>query len=292
MDLWMMWTSRGVEGVGVKEFFGSDGLSRPSSAPDTPSLASAPVSANEVDIPRTALARIAVYDSLAAAPRVEDVAATDSRDFIEQVARQSYHAARDQGGVIPYTLIREIVENFIHARFAEVVVSIMDNGNTIRFSDQGPGIPDKERCFEPGFSTATSSMKRVIRGVGSGLPIVREYLSVSEGAISVEDNLGRGTVVTLRVDSPRPEPPAPDPEPEEALPVKQRLTLRQKQVLSLVMELGSVGPSAVSTELKVSPSTAYRDLASLEEAGLVITDEAGKRELTEEGIRLLDDLFK
>ena len=44
-------------------------------------------------------------------------------------------------------VIREIVENFIHAHFVEPIISILDGGNTIRFADQGPGIEDKERAF-------------------------------------------------------------------------------------------------------------------------------------------------
>ena len=44
-------------------------------------------------------------------------------------------------------------------------------------------------------------MKRYIRGVGSGLPIVREYLDYSHGTISIEDNLGTGAVVTISLSS-------------------------------------------------------------------------------------------
>jgi anti-sigma regulatory factor (Ser/Thr protein kinase) len=200
-------------------------------------------------------ARIAVYDSLASAPRVEEVVAQDLAEAIEQVASRTYNLAHERGGQVPYTIIREVSENLIHAGFSEVVVTILDGGNTVRFADQGPGIADKDRAFLPGFSTATADMKRHIRGVGSGLPIA----SRSESA---------------------PEVPVP------------RLAQRQKQVLSLVMELGSAGPSAVAKELAVGLSTAYRDLASLEEAGLIIADESGKRALTQYGISLLDALLR
>jgi DNA-binding transcriptional ArsR family regulator len=230
-------------------------------------------------------ARIAIYDSLAAAPRVEEVAAQDLSEAIEQVASRTYNLARERGGQVPYTIIREVSENLIHAAFSEVVVTILDDGNTVRFADQGPGIPDKDRVFLPGFSTATTDMKRHIRGVGSGLPIVKECLTFAGGAVEVDDNLGRGTVVTLRV---RPVPKT-ESVPDAPAP---RLTQRQKQVLSLVMELGSAGPSAVAKELSVGLSTAYRDLASLEEARLIVADESGKRALTERGISLLDALLR
>ena len=108
-----------------------------------------------------------------------------------------YEQSHGAGGTIPYTVIREVSENFIHARFKEVVVSILDKGNTIRFADHGPGIPSKEKAQMPGFSSAVEPMKNYIRGVGSGLPIVREYLESSHGTITIEDNLGTGAVVTV-----------------------------------------------------------------------------------------------
>jgi DNA-binding MarR family transcriptional regulator len=129
-------------------------------------------------------------------------------------------------------------------------------------------------------------MKRHIRGVGSGLPIVRECLTFAGGTVEVDDNLGRGTVVTLRVRPAQKTESAPEGDPAP------RLSQRQKQVFSLVMELGSAGPSAVARELSVALSTAYRDLASLEEAGLIVADESGKRALTERGITLLDSLLR
>lgn len=164
---------------------------------------------------REAAARIAIYDSLSASPRVEHLDAADVAEGIEQLASRTYNLARERGGSIPYTIIREVAENLIHAGFSEVIVTILDEGNTVRFSDQGPGIADKERAFLPGFSTATSDMKRYIKGVGSGLPIVRECLTFAGGTIEIDDNLGCGTVVTLRVES-RPaaaEPHAPQPDP-------------------------------------------------------------------------------
>jgi anti-sigma regulatory factor (Ser/Thr protein kinase) len=244
----------------------------------------------ETPIPGSARGRIAVYDSLSAAPRVEDVACADPSVFIEQLSASTYQFAHEQGGRLPYTLIREIVENFIHARFTEVVVTILDHGNTIRFSDQGPGIAEKEKAFRPGFSTASAEMKRVIRGVGSGLPIVKECLSFSEGTIAVDDNLCSGTVVTLHVE-PTGTPAHEPAEPGADTPPGPRLSVRQKQVLSLILELGAAGPSAVSRELSVGLSTAFRDLAFLEQCGLIVTDSAGKRVLTEEGVAFLDTLF-
>lgn len=249
----------------------------------------------EVGSSSPAPALIAIYDAMTAPPRVEQVTARAPRELIESVAARSYQLARDAGGSLPYTVIREVVENFIHAGFDEVVISILDSGRTIRFADQGPGIKDKERAFLPGFTTASEAMKQVIRGVGSGLPVARECLQFAGGSIEVDDNLGGGTVVTLRatpVTEPTPAPataaetpPADDYEP----PV---LSTRQKQVLSLAMELGSVGPTIVSRELGVGLSTAYRDLELLTNHGLISADDAGKRMLTDLGVRCLDALLR
>lgn len=235
-------------------------------------------------------ALVAVYDALTAPPRVETVVGSSPRDLIERLTALTYSLAHEQGGMLPYTVIREVVENFIHAGFDEVVVSVLDQGRLLRFSDQGPGIRDKERVFVPGFSTATTDMKAVIKGVGSGLPVARECLHFSGGTIEIDDNLGSGTVVTLRMDGPPPDGP-PEREAASDDPALPLLTTRQKQVLSLVMEFGSVGPTAVARELHVGLSTAHRDLEHLERHGLITADESGKRALTREGARCLNAIL-
>lgn len=257
-----------------------------------------------------ARARVAVYESPGAAPRVEDIEPAPFGEFIESFTTRIYELAREQGGTLPYTAIREVTENFIHADFAEPVVSVLDAGMTIRFADQGPGISDKTRAVMPGFTTACGDMKRYIRGVGSGLPIVRDYLSISGGSILIEDNLGGGSVVTLYArhsaeapassaqGAPRPAGFSADPAPtldahfsaaEGPVVSQPRLSTRQKHVLALVMESGAAGPSLVAKELGCGVSTAYRDLASLEDLGLICSD-GGKRTLTEQGLNCFDHL--
>lgn len=237
-------------------------------------------------------ARIAVYDSLASAPRVVELSAQDYEEFISLLATKTYQLSQEKGGSIPFTVIREIVENLIHAYFREAVITILDNGNTIRVSDQGPGIKDKEKTLQPGFTTATQEMKKIIRGVGSGLPIVREALTCAEGNVLIEDNLERGTVITLSVPKGRgghqegPVAESTGPTPREV--PRFKLSGRQKKVLFLVTELGAVGPSRVADELDVSLSTAYRDLLHLEKEGLVELGDRGRRGLTPLGVKCLD----
>lgn len=147
--------------------------------------------------------RVSVYDDLLSTPRVIVVERDDVRTYLEEITNTVYRTMKEQGGRLSLMVIRELVENFIHARFVEPVISILDGGNTIRFADQGPGIADKERAFEFGVTSADRDQKRYIRGTGSGLPMVQEYLQNAGGAISIEDNLGQGTVVTVSIDPAR-----------------------------------------------------------------------------------------
>ena len=147
-----------------------------------------------------------MYDTLTSPPRVLTVEAEDVPALIASLAEKTYHACREQGGQVPYTVINELIENLIHAYFRDVVVTILDGGQVIRIADHGPGLEDKARAFLPGFTTATAEQRRVIRGVGSGLPIARESLTFLRGVLTVEDNLGGGAVFTISL----PKEPAPD----------------------------------------------------------------------------------
>lgn len=146
-------------------------------------------------------ARVALYDDMLSAPQVTEITPAPTADYIGHLASVIYEQAKKSGGSIPYTIIQEVSENFIHAQFTEVIVSILDKGNTIRFADQGPGINNKDKAQLPGFTSAVEPMKNYIRGVGSGLPIVKEYLDFSHGTITIEDNLNAGSVVTISLQS-------------------------------------------------------------------------------------------
>lgn len=147
--------------------------------------------------------RIAVYDDMLSTPRVIVIEPNDVRAYLEEITNTVYRCMKEQGGGISLMVIREIVENFIHAHFVEPIISVLDGGNTIRFADQGPGIEDKERAFEFGVTSADREQKRYIRGTGAGFPMVQQYLENAGGAISIEDNLNQGTVVTVSTDQAR-----------------------------------------------------------------------------------------
>jgi len=229
--------------------------------------------------------RIAVYDTLTSPPRVVAIEERDLPALIASLAEKTYHYCREQGGQVPYSVIQELIENLLHAYFRDVVITILDNGQTIRISDHGPGLEDKERAFQPGFTTATAYQRQLIRGVGSGLPLAQESLQFLRGVLTVEDNLGGGAVFTIRMPTAAEAPPAAPGGPHV------KLTTRQIKVLVLLMELGSAGPTAIARELGFSPATVFRELVVLQDMGLIHSLGDGKRALREEGLRLLESIL-
>lgn len=249
------------------------------------------------------IARIALYDDLRSAPRIIEIQPTNTTDFIENLASKIYEQAKMAGGTIPYTVIREVSENFIHARFREIIVSILDSGNTIRFADQGPGILNKDKAKLPGFTSAIEPMKRYIRGVGSGLPIVKEYLDFSHGSISIEDNLGAGAVVTISLkeepetdDSPMPRRGNPEgvragsASYRSSSPLVPPLSQREQDFLPYFLSEGALGVTDISRLTGVPQSSTYVTLSKLEEAGLVEKTVGQKRILTDLGFKVAKSL--
>lgn len=77
------------------------------------------------------------------------------------------------------------------------------DGNTVfTVSDDGPGIPDreKERVFQM-FYTGSSVLADSRRSLGLGLSLCRSIVTAHGGEISVTDNRPRGTVFTFSIPS-------------------------------------------------------------------------------------------
>jgi len=240
--------------------------------------------------------KIAVYPK-SGEPEVSEVSAASPRAASEKFSRLIMEKVRDFGGRVPEEALRELIENLIHAEFMGVVVSILDDGNVVRISDKGPGIEHKERAFEFGFSGATPEATREIRGVGAGLGIARAAAEKVGGTVSVQDNIGGGTVATVSVggdvqekeNGKQPIRSISQRKYPDAVP-KMNISERQEKVLITVLECGEVGPSTVAEKLEISVSTAYRDLSVLEEHGLVAGDESGKRVITPLGRDLVETI--
>ena len=185
-------------------------------------------------------------------------------------------------------------------------MSILDDGNTIRFADQGPGIQEKEKAQQPGFSSAIEPMKDFIRGVGSGFPIVKDYLDDREGSIVIEDNLTTGAVVTISL-LPRPSadpqlvtqpftqgqtqqqrsPLAPiDPALAHiALLPRFQLNDREQEFIRLMNSEGELRVTDLK-EYGYAPATISNTFTKLEQQGLIEKLPNRKRTLTDLGRQL------
>jgi DNA-binding transcriptional ArsR family regulator len=151
--------------------------------------------------------------------------------------------------------------------------------------------------MEFGFSGASVEASRVIRGVGAGLGIARAAAEKVGGTVTLEDNIGGGVVATIAVPAGgaprRKESAAQVAQPRrypDGVP-RMNISERQQKVLVTVLECGEVGPSTVAGRLEISVSTAYRDLSVLEEHGLVVGEESGKRLISPLGRDLVEAII-
>jgi hypothetical protein len=241
--------------------------------------------------------RIAVYPG-GGAPEITEVSASNPGSATRKFTRFVSEKVREAGGRVPEESIREVVENLIHAGYRGVVISVLDDGNVVRVSDKGPGVENKSRAMEFGFSGAAPGALGEIRGVGAGLGIARAAAEKVGGTLTIEDNIGGGTVATITVDgdeavTEEKEAVAPQP-PQRRYPdgvPRMNISERQQKALITVLECGEVGPSTVADRLEISVSTAYRDLSVLEEHGLVMADESGKRLISPLGRDLVEAII-
>ncbi len=230
--------------------------------------------------------KVAVYSD-GGEPEVSEISAASTGAAGGKFFKVVVEKVRECKGCVPEKALQELIENLIHAEFKGVVISVLEGGNVVRISDKGPGIQDKNRAFEFGFSGATPNAAQEIRGVGAGLGIARAAAEEAGGTVTIEDNIGGGTVVTLSVGETAqapstgnpPEQPSPRRKYPDAVP-KMNISERQQKVLVTVLESGELGPSTVAERLGISVSTAYRDLSVLEEHGLVASVDSGKRVIT------------
>jgi CBS domain-containing protein/anti-sigma regulatory factor (Ser/Thr protein kinase) len=66
---------------------------------------------------------------------------------------------------------------------------------TMSATDEGPGIADIEKVFQPGYSTATEHVREM--GFGAGMGLVNMKRCVDE--IKMESTLGKGTKLVMRI---------------------------------------------------------------------------------------------
>lgn len=240
--------------------------------------------------------RVVLFDSLLTPPQVDTIVQLETKKFIQMIVDKTYNYHLALGGSIPYIALKEVIDNTIHATFQGVIVTVFPCGNGIRVSDSGPGIQNKSKAKQLGFSTATNSLRPYIRGIGSGLPLADQLIRQIGGKLTIEDNLVSGTVVTLwgPLTTPKQENNLIPALTEGAAAVDgeqyvdssiggnfwQEITQRQRLILMALYKNGPLGPSRIAELINTSPSSAYRDLVVLTELGLVANSEGGKRILS------------
>ena len=79
-------------------------------------------------------------------------------------------------------------------RSGELVVSTAAEGREVVIAvvDQGPGVEDVDRIFEPYYTTK-------VKGTGLGLAIARQIVDEHRGRITAESRIGLGTTVRIRL---------------------------------------------------------------------------------------------
>jgi anti-sigma regulatory factor (Ser/Thr protein kinase) len=222
-------------------------------------------------------ARLALYGVAAEPPQVEEVAGAGAVALIEALCE----SVADRSP-IPAPAVREIVENLVHAGFRDALVTVLAGGRVLRVSDHGPGIADPARALAPGFSAAGPAERAVVRGVGCGLPLAHELMTAAGGSLEIAENLGGGAVVTLALPGAA-GPPAAAPEPA--------CSEAGREILALLLEVGSATPPALAGELGRPRAECGRELALLQHRALVAREPGGARRLTDAGAALVATLF-
>ncbi|WP_338761189.1 HAMP domain-containing sensor histidine kinase [Bernardetia sp. ABR2-2B] len=145
----------------------------------------------------------------------------DIHQIIEKVIRNSAVQVENRGGKIFTDLraaqtlvegdqvhITSIVSNLIdnankyspNVPRIEVQTQNTSNGIEIKFIDEGQGIPKKvvSKIFDKFYRVPTGNVHNV-KGFGLGLSYVKSMVEAHHGTISVESEIGKGSVFTIRL---------------------------------------------------------------------------------------------
>lgn len=83
----------------------------------------------------------------------------------------------------------------IHANGGKAYADIYVDKIVVRLEDTGNGIADVEQAMQPGFSTASESIRDLGFGAGMGLPNMKKYAD----EFYIQSTVGVGTKITLVV---------------------------------------------------------------------------------------------
>jgi predicted HTH transcriptional regulator len=239
--------------------------------------------------------KIVLYTSPLEPPQIFSLPFSSYEQIIDIASNKTFELICEQKGCIPYPVIREMVENFIHADFQNAVISILNEGNTIIFSDQGKGIQKEnwEKIFRPGFSTASIDQQQFIKGVGSGLFVVSEIVKNQGGEILINSNIEKGIVFVIDFSKNKSNKKTVTAKKQNGIFLKSlvqepfHLNNRQWEIIKLALKISEIGPSQLNKALGISISTAYRELIALEEKGFMENCGNGKRCLTKKAYNFI-----
>jgi len=98
--------------------------------------------------------------------------------------------------------VRNILENAFKFGASEVKIEgDIPNGHvTVRFSDNGPGVPpeDRERIFDR-FYQVEKSFSGQVPGAGLGLTMVKQTLEAHGGKVWVDSRVGKGSTFSIQL---------------------------------------------------------------------------------------------
>jgi len=228
--------------------------------------------------------RIAIPDA-GNSYRIVEVDEESFSDFTSKALGILTEELQERGAVVPSIALRELLDNLVHAVPCSASVVIDPPCRSLVISDTGPGIRRPDLALELGYSTASALHREVIRGVGVGLYMAREDVRSCGGELRIDSNLGGGTYALISLAGPAEHGGWVGG--DDAFCLSQR----QNNILFLLSEGESLGPSSVAAELNIGVSTAHRDLVRLQKMGLVRMTPNGKRYLSEDGRSYLQGLL-
>jgi signal transduction histidine kinase len=139
-------------------------------------------------------------------PFVELRRQTFVRDYAEQLGTMALEAEKIRDS-LNHLLLNAIKFTPDAGRVTLAARRTRDGGAEIRVSDSGPGIDDasRARLFEPFFTAfdisqhSSGVFEYQRRGLGLGLAVVKAFVEMHGGRVTVESEAGRGTTFTVTI---------------------------------------------------------------------------------------------
>lgn len=115
---------------------------------------------------------------------------------LEFIDTPSIYIDKEHLKIVLRNLIRNAIEAMEKAdkKILKIMTKIVDSDLEIKISDSGKGIPKEliKRIFDPFFTSK-------VYGPGLGLTVATTIIQYYRGFISVESEIGKGTVFTIRI---------------------------------------------------------------------------------------------